>query len=68
MPLNDPIQQALRDPASSFWLKSALSSALERDPLDAASDAQALASLLVQHAEGMMAASLAAMAIDSTKR
>ncbi len=36
----------LRDPAVSDWLKSALISALSRDPVDAANDAEVLARLL----------------------
>jgi hypothetical protein len=40
------IEQVLADPAASFWLKGALSSALDRDPVDAANDAEVLAQLL----------------------
>jgi hypothetical protein len=40
------IEQILRDPAASFWLKNALRSALTRDPVDAANDAEVLAELL----------------------
>jgi hypothetical protein len=40
------IEQVLADPAASFWLKEALSSALDRDPVDAANDAEVLAQLL----------------------
>lgn len=35
--------------ATSHWLKNALSSALERDPIDAANDAEVLAQLLSAH-------------------
>jgi hypothetical protein len=38
--------QLLADPACSYWLKYALSSALTRDPVDAANDAEVLARLL----------------------
>jgi hypothetical protein len=38
--------QVLGDPAASFWLKDALQSALQRDPVDAANDADVLARLL----------------------
>jgi len=34
------------DPASSFWLKSVLRTALERDPVDALNDALLLAGAL----------------------
>ena len=40
------IDQVLADPAASFWLKQALRSALPRDPVDAANDAEVLACLL----------------------
>ena len=36
------IEQVLSDPAASFWLKDALCSAIERDPVDAANDAEVL--------------------------
>jgi hypothetical protein len=40
------IDEVLVDPAASLWLKSALRSALSRDPVDAANDSQVLARLL----------------------
>lgn len=40
------IEEVLRDPSASFWLKAALGSALGRDPVDAANDAEVLARLL----------------------
>jgi hypothetical protein len=49
-PVNPPdlprIEDVLRDPAASLWLKIGLRSALERDPVDAANDAEMLARLL----------------------
>ena len=36
----------LEDPASSFWLKSSIRTAIERDPVDALNDALLLAALL----------------------
>ena len=38
--------EILADPAASHWLKEALKSALERDPVDALNDALALAGVL----------------------
>ena len=35
-----------RDPACSYWLVEALKSALRRDPIDAANDAEVLAKVL----------------------
>lgn len=40
------IERVLADPAASDWLKTALRSALSRDPVDAANDAEVLAKLL----------------------
>jgi hypothetical protein len=40
------IDEILSDPAASFWLQHALRSALSRDPVDAADDADVLARLL----------------------
>ena len=39
-------EDVLGDPAASFWLKGALRSALPRDPVDAANDAEILAWVL----------------------
>ena len=42
-------QDILTDQAASSWLRSALQSALERDPVDALNDALALAAALDAH-------------------
>jgi hypothetical protein len=39
-------QEILADPAASEWLKVALKSAIERDPVDALNDALVLAATL----------------------
>lgn len=53
----DPsIEQVLNDPAASDWLKSALRSALERDCIDAATDAAVLANLLSDRASAILTA------------
>lgn len=44
--LSPDVQQILRDPAASFWIKQALQTALQRDPVDAANDAEVLAKVL----------------------
>ena len=44
-PLPTP-QEILADPAASDWLKSALKSAADRDPIDALNDALVLAATL----------------------
>jgi hypothetical protein len=40
------IEDILHDPAASLWLKAALRTALERDPVDAANDAEVLLRIL----------------------
>jgi len=42
------ITEVLGDPAASSWLKTCLCSALSRDPVDAANDAEVLAKLLAR--------------------
>lgn len=42
------VEEILRDPEISPWLRSALTGALNRDPVDAAADATLLASVLDQ--------------------
>lgn len=49
------IDAVLNDPASSYWLKTTLTSALERDPIDASCDAQALHELLNDRAITLLA-------------
>jgi hypothetical protein len=47
--LRAPSNSALaifNDPAASYWLKQALTTALERDPVDALADVLALAEVL----------------------
>jgi hypothetical protein len=51
------IDEVLVDPAASFWLKMALRSALRRDPVDAAHDAEILAQLLGQRCDAILSAS-----------
>ena len=60
--MNDPfkaedlpeIEEILADPAASFWLQAALRSALARDPVDAANDAEVLARLLNRHCRSIL--------------
>jgi len=47
--------EILNDPAASDWLRQALQAALERDPVDAANDAEALAQILIARAERILA-------------
>jgi hypothetical protein len=49
------IDEVLLDPAASLWLKSALLSALSRDPVDAANDSEILARLLELRCDRLLA-------------
>ena len=42
------IDRVFHDPASSYWLIQAIEALLQRDPLDAAIDAQVLADLMAK--------------------
>ena len=44
----------LADPGYSWWFKDALRSALERDPVESANDAQILANILRDYADQIL--------------
>jgi len=48
------IRAVLSNPAASLWLKDALRSALERDRVDAANDAEVLAELLEERCQEIL--------------
>ena len=47
----DEIQALLDSQGASHWLKDALAKAVERDPVDAANDAEVLAELLARRCD-----------------
>ncbi len=51
MPSDDEIRAILREPGTSSWMKVALTTALERDPVDAVNDAELLAIVLRHRVE-----------------
>jgi hypothetical protein len=51
MPSDDEIRQILSGPGTSTWLKNALTTALDRDPVDAVNDAELLAMVLGHRAD-----------------
>jgi hypothetical protein len=51
------IGEVLADPAASFWLKTALRSALCRDLVDAAHDSEILAGLLEERCDRILSGS-----------
>jgi hypothetical protein len=48
-------EEILADPCTSYWLKNALASALERDCVDASHDAELLAHVLSERAQDIVA-------------
>jgi hypothetical protein len=48
------IDLLLHSPTTSHWLRNALQSALDRDPVDAASDAALLSTILVSRADTLV--------------
>lgn len=48
------VEQVLASPATSTWLRNALTEALQRDPIDAANDAEALSELLSARCEDLL--------------
>lgn len=63
----DEIKTILSSPATSTWLKNALTSALGRDPVDAVNDAQLLATVLSNRHDEISSAALAVVAIKQAK-
>ena len=53
MPKDEEIRQLLGDPSLSDWFKRALRLAMERDPVDAANDADLLAVVLDRRAHAI---------------
>lgn len=51
---NEEIKHLVSDPSVSFWLQNALLTSLQRDPVDAASDAELLAAVLVKRAADLL--------------
>lgn len=45
-PIDITVEEVMHDASASQWLKGALASAMERDPVDALSDALVLAAVL----------------------
>ncbi len=67
MPSDDEIRQILNGPGTSHWLKNALTTALDRDPVDAVNDAELLAIVLRHRHDVIQSAALAVIAIKQAK-
>ena len=57
--MNERITEILNDPCCSYWLKDALKSAINRDCLDAARDADLLAEILRERCDSIIFADTA---------
>ncbi|HJH21194.1 MAG TPA: hypothetical protein K8W20_21085 [Pseudomonas lactis] len=56
MAINEEIQAVLSNPETSYWLKSSLENALQRDCVDAANDAELLHDLLASRCDDVLRA------------
>lgn len=54
VPSDDEIRKICADPSLIYWFRDALTSALERDPVDAAHDAGLLALVLDRRASAVL--------------
>jgi len=61
MPNDDEIRIMMKDPTLSFWLRDALTRALDRDPVDAAADAGLLSLILDRRLDVITAHTQAAL-------
>jgi hypothetical protein len=67
MPTDAEIRALLQDQSLSYWLRDALTSALDRDPVDAAADAGLLSAILDRRADEIAARALAALTLQRAK-
>ena len=68
MPNDEEIRQLQADPGLSDWFKQALSSSLERDPVDAANDAELLSAVLDRRSRTIAADALTSLVIRDASR
>jgi len=68
VPSDDEIRTICSDPSISHWLRDALTSALKRDPVDAAQDAGLLALVLDRRASVLLATSQAELVIERVRQ
>ena len=67
MPSDDELRQILNGPGVSSWMRVALSTALTRDPVDAANDAALLAMVLDRRAQEIATQAMADLAIKRAR-
>jgi len=64
----ESLDLVLSSPGTSYWLKLALTSALERDPVDAVRDAEALACLLRVRCDAALASAEVSFDLEKLQR
>ena len=64
MSSDQEIQAIIQDPSTSYWLRDALKTAMQRDPLDVASDAEYLAMLFAKRAQDKATEAMAWLAVQ----
>jgi hypothetical protein len=67
-PAAPDVQAILTSPSASLWLKDALQAALQRDPVDAAQDAELLALVLASRADSLLVAGAARLGLSPPRR
>lgn len=68
MPSDEELKTMVQDPAHSNWFRTALLSALNRDPVDAANDAGLLSIVLDKRASDLACAALTQAVIQQASK
>jgi hypothetical protein len=68
MSSNQEIQAVIQDPNTSYWLRDALKTAVQFDPLDVGSDAEYLAMLFAKLAQEKAAEAMAWLEVQRAQK
>ena len=68
MNIDQDIEAILNDPSTSHWLRDALKTAMHRDPVDVANDAETLAIIFAKRAAEQTAQAMALLAVQRAAR
>ena len=64
MSSDEEIQAVMQDPCTSYWLRDAIKTSMNRDPLDVANEAEHLAALFAKRAQEKAAQAMAWLAVQ----
>ena len=64
----EEVKQLMADPATSFWLRKSLTTALDRDPVDAFHDAQVLCRIVSNRAAETLERALCQMPRETLRQ